>query len=84
MDGWKTWAGAALVLLGGALHALGAGEIAAAAYTIGIPMVVIGLGHKLDKVVKAMRALSAALESSAAEIEKGLAKTEPPAAPPAA
>ena len=53
MAGWKTYTGAALLFIGGGLEALGvtgALVIAKEILTVvGVPLVIWGLGHKLDK-----------------------------------
>lgn len=67
MNGWKTWAGVAGLLAGGALSALGMSDIANTVYSFSVPMVIVGLGHKMDKV---LRAIGTAANSAADQLEK--------------
>lgn len=64
MKGWKTWAGAALVVIGGGLHVFNLEYFAETAYALGASMIGIGLGHKIEKLLRmlAMGATSAADE----------------------
>lgn len=52
MQGWKTWAGAGLIVVGAACHVFGIDTVAETAYALGASMVGIGLGHKLEKVLR--------------------------------
>lgn len=62
MEGWKTWAGAALVLVGAGFHVFDMEYIAETAYALGASMISIGLGHKIEKMLRmvALGATSAA------------------------
>ena len=52
MKGWKTWAGAGLVLVGAALHVADMEYLAETAYATGIAMMGVGLGHKIEKLLR--------------------------------
>lgn len=54
MGGWKTWAGVIGLMAGAVLTALGFSDIAETVYTFSVPMVIVGIGHKLDKVLEAV------------------------------
>ena len=57
MKGWKTITGAALVVIGGVLNSMpelfpGQAAVASAFLAIGAALGGIGIGHKLDRLVK--------------------------------
>ncbi len=76
MNGWKTWAGVAGLVAGGACSAFGMTDVANVIYSFAVPMVIVGIGHKLDK---AARMSAAALNAIADQLEKGQQMPTPPA-----
>lgn len=73
MTGWKTWAGVALLVIAGAAVALGYADMATTIYSVAIPMVIVGIGHKFDKVYKIMHMVAKGIDSAATEMEKASA-----------
>ena len=52
MNGWKTWAGAALIAIGTGLSFAGYNEIGEAIKNMGIALTAIGVGHKIEKAAR--------------------------------
>ena len=52
MEGWKTWAGVILIGVGAALHVFDMESLAETAYATGAAMVAVGLGHKMEKLLR--------------------------------
>ena len=75
MSGWKTWVGVLMLVIGGVLTAFNMSDIANVVYSFAVPIVIVGLGHKLDKV---FRAIAASATSVADQLEKSNAPTVPP------
>lgn len=73
MEGWKTWAGVAGLVVGAALNALGMDDAAKITYTFAVPMVVVGIGHKLDKFI---RMTAKGLNSVADQLEQAAPETK--------
>ena len=78
MEGWKTWAGVVGLVAGAGASAVGYPEVATGIYGVAVPMVVVGLGHKLDKVAGILRAAGVGAVGLADQLDKGLA-AQPPA-----
>jgi len=53
MKGWKTWLGFASVLGGTVAFFLGMTEIAITAVGFGVPMMGVGIAHKIEKGARA-------------------------------
>jgi hypothetical protein len=70
MEGWKTWAGVAGMVIGGVTHAFGLDEAAKIIYSFSLPMVIVGLGSKIDKAAKVLRQVSVGAASVADQLEK--------------
>lgn len=49
MSGWKTWAGAAIVVVAAGLEATGNPEYAKILTLIGGALGLVGIGHKIEK-----------------------------------
>lgn len=49
MKGWKTWAGAILVIGSGALGQFGMADVGHAVFNLGVALGLIGVGHKIEK-----------------------------------
>lgn len=75
MSGWKTWAGAGLVVVGAAFHVFDMEYVAETAYALGASMIGIGLGHKIEKL---LRMIAQGATSAADELAK-LPKVPPTA-----
>ena len=75
MSGWKTWVGVLMLVVGGALSAFNMNDVANVVYSFAVPMVIVGLGHKLDKV---FRAIASSATSMADQLEKANTATVPP------
>lgn len=73
MQGWKTWAGAGLVIVGAAFHVFDMEYIAESCYAVGSSMIAIGLGHKLEKLLRGI-----AQGATAAADQLAKLPTEPP------
>lgn len=73
MGGWKTWVGVMGLVAGGVMSVIGYTDAATIAYEVAIPMVVLGLGHKLDKVQSILKSVGGA----SAEISKKLDEAKP-------
>lgn len=52
LSGYKTYVGAALLGLGAALEALGFSEFGLIARQLGEAIAVVGVGHKIQKLLK--------------------------------
>ena len=70
MEGWKTWAGVAGMVIGGITHAFGLDAAAMTIYSFALPMVIVGLGSKIDKAAQILRKVSAGASSVADQLEK--------------
>ena len=80
MQGWKTWVGVLGLFVGGGLNAFGMHDLANIVYSFTVPMVVVGLGSKMDKI---LRGIATAANSAADELQKANG-TMSPIAPPVA
>ena len=67
MQGWKTWVGVLGLFIGGGLTAFGMSDIANIVYSFAVPMVIVGLGSKMDKI---LRGIATAANSAADELQK--------------
>jgi hypothetical protein len=74
MGGWKTWAGVAGLVVAAGASAFGYPEVANGIYGVAAPMVVVGLGHKLDKVAGVLRMVGTGTVSLADQLDKGMAQ----------
>ena len=80
MQGWKTWVGVFGLFVGGGLTAFGMVEIAQMVYAVSVPMVIVGLGSKMDKI---LRGVATAANSAADELQKAngtMSSVAPPVA----
>ena len=82
MNGWKTWAGVGMLVVGAGLHAMGMTDASNIAYGLAVPMVAVGIGHKLDKVGDLLRMVASGATSLADQTDKVSqgANAPPPAA----
>lgn len=78
MQGWKTWIGVVGMMVGGGLFAFGMHDLAEMVYAVSVPMVIVGLGSKMDKI---LRGIATAANSAADELQKANG-TLSPIAPP--
>lgn len=74
MQGWKTWTGVAGLAIGGGLVAVGMTDTAQMVYAVSVPMVVVGIGSKMDKI---LRGIATAANSAADELEKATKSNAP-------
>lgn len=72
MEGWKTWAGVVGLVAAAGCSAFGFSEVANGIYGVAIPMVVVGLGHKLDKVGGLLRMVGTGANTLADQLDKGM------------
>ncbi len=84
MEGWKTWVGVAGLLAGAAASGMGFTEVSNVIYGLAVPVVVVGLGHKLDKVGGILRMVGSGATGLADQLDKQLAtqNSATPTAPP--
>jgi hypothetical protein len=78
MQGWKTWVGVLGLAVGGGLTAFGMTDIANIVYSFAVPMVIVGLGSKMDKI---LRGIATAANSAADELQKANGTMSPIAQP---
>ena len=52
MKGWKTWAGAAVMAISIFITEMGYVELGNAFKVFGMALIGVGIGHKIEKVVK--------------------------------